>query len=326
MSSLRVKRNPPRGRDEYTHLSGRVAFILKTLSKTENEHIDSFLHVGTGFERLWVSEKIPTLASEIGKIELQKLAMSRWKEILGEKEYATMATVGNKPVIPGSSIKGNIRARMELSFVPKNGEVRSCFSVASMRRTQSWRHRKIWRGRLDDDRGRPCSYDRERTQVCLLCDIFGAQGLASLVELTDAVGERVQLKQIDGEYDMKLLAAPPGSIFTGEMSFRNLRGSELGLIFLSGMRLDENGRGKPVLLGRLRYKGMLAGKVFGRVKYEVKALTLSRWSNPLRGLLPGETASGATLRETIQRLIASAEEEFRDELDLVDEVAALEGI
>lgn len=323
MSMLRVLRNRPRSRAGYTNLTGKIYLTIKTLSRKENDPVDSYLHVGTGFERVRISEGIKAVARDMGRIGIRQLAQSRWSDIVGSGEYMQMTMVGDLPVIPGSSVKGNVRSRMELSFIPTNVAVRSCYSVAGAGR-RSWRHSRIWGQRVNEDRGRPCVYDERRDGVvCLLCDVFGTQSLAGLVDFSDMIGRDVKLEPINAEFGVKILAAPPGSSFSGEIVFRNLSESELGLILYSGMRVGEDGVGRPVLLGRFKYRGRLADKVFGRIKYQPNSITLSKLSNPLPSLSPGETASATTLRQVIKPLISSAKKEFGAELNLVDEVAAL---
>ncbi|MEM4303770.1 MAG: hypothetical protein QXQ70_07750, partial [Candidatus Caldarchaeum sp.] len=81
--------------------------------------------------------------------------------------------------------------------------------------------------------------------------------------------------------------------------------------------------GRPVLLGRLKYRGKLAGREFGRVQYVINSISLSRMSRPLSDLHPGMQASGDTLHNIIDMLVSSADREFGGELDIVDEVKAL---
>ncbi|MEM2238484.1 MAG: RAMP superfamily CRISPR-associated protein [Candidatus Caldarchaeum sp.] len=315
MPNLHVVRDKPRDRHTVTNLSGVLDITVKTLS---------YLHVGSGAEQVKIAQNIESIARDINKLGLKKLAQSRWSDIIGEGEFMAMPAVAGVPVIPGSSVKGNIRARMELSFVPRNGSVRSCFSVNMRQATKSsWRHSRIWGKRVEANRGRACTYNEEEPAICLLCDIFGTQGLASLVMFSDFVGNRVALERISGEYGMKLLAAPPGSSFHGEISFRNLAESELGLILFGGMGISNSNAGRPVLLGRLKYRGKLAGKEFGRIQYVINSLTLSRLSKPLLGLGAGEQASGNMLQNVINTLISSAEREYGGELETVDEVKAL---
>ncbi|MEM4270333.1 MAG: RAMP superfamily CRISPR-associated protein, partial [Candidatus Caldarchaeum sp.] len=131
MRNLQVIRNKPRDRDKFTNLSGILNVTVKTVS---------YLHIGSGVEQIKISEKITSIAGDINR-GLKELAQSRWKDIVGEGEYVAMPSVKNHPVIPGSSIKGNVRARIELSFVPRNDSVRSCFSVDMWNTPKNaWRH------------------------------------------------------------------------------------------------------------------------------------------------------------------------------------------
>ncbi|MDW8360483.1 MAG: RAMP superfamily CRISPR-associated protein [Candidatus Caldarchaeum sp.] len=321
MQRYQVTRNNPRDRSEFRNLSGVLSITLKTLSTKYGDKTDSYLHVGSGAEQLQTSPNLAVIAKEINNLGLGRLAKTRWREIVGAGEYMAMPVVGGKPVIPGSSVKGNVRARMELSFIPKEGRVRSCLSVGGGMPSFG-RHGKIWSKGLEYDRDFKCP-PRGRFMVCLMCDIFGTKGLASLLEFSDFVGERVSLQPVSDGYGMKLMAAPPGSAFTGEISFRNLSESELGLVLFRGLAIGDDGVGKPVLLGRLKYRGKLGGKVFGRVKYQLNSLKLSTLSQPLPTLKPGETASGAKLQTVVKTLVDSAKSEFSGEYYLTDEVQPL---
>ncbi|MEN3047877.1 MAG: RAMP superfamily CRISPR-associated protein [Candidatus Caldarchaeales archaeon] len=297
----------------------RVA--LRTLSRRDGDDLDSYLHVGAGVPRLEVTTDLTAFMKEVERRGLIEVARTRWREIIGAEEKIAMPEVGGRIVIPGSSVKGNVRARMELSFVPKkDGTVRSCFSV-SRTGPFSDAHVRIWSRALAAERGRNCVYrEGERVNVCLLCDLFGAQGLASLVEFSDLVGEGVKAELVSEEFGTKLAVAPPGSTFRGEIAFKNLRESELGLILLTGLAVGKDGVGRSVLFGRLKYRGTFGGRTFGRVRYQVESLRLSRFSRPLQDLRPGEEAKGGELGGLIERLLESAEREFGDEIHLVDEV------
>jgi len=124
-----------------------------------------------------------------------------------------------------------------------------------------------------------------------------------------------------------LEAVRPGSVFRGFINFFNITPEELGLVLI-GMGLVERSSGRPVLLGRLKYRKEVGGKRFGRVTYAVDSIGLSRYSRPLNIdgsilLEPGQNVSGERLEEVTSRLTNYALRRYPG-LDLIDEVEVLE--
>lgn len=312
---MQVLRGKPRPRDVINDLCGELHVLLEALT---------YLHVGFKQILLRVGE------------EHVKFALSRYqsidersvREVAFEEEYEPFSSLRGKPVIPASSIKGNVRSRLELSFRAKGGEVRSCFIRAGpplprspRRGAQGWRHYSVWGRVLEEDRGGPCDLTKA-PEVCLLCDLFGTAGLSSLVVFSDLVGEHVDLADLSLEYGVRLKTAKPGSVFTGSVAFSNLKPEELGLILL-GMGVRDSHVGRPVLLGRMKYRGRL-----GKVRFSLRSLLLVGHSAPLSvaglSLAPGGSAEGAELDRVAQALTSLALEHFRGEFEVVDEVGAIE--
>jgi len=242
--------------------------------------------------------------------------------------------VKGSPVVPGSSVKGNVRARLELSLVPREGFVSSCLIRASEeplepppRGEEGWRHFRIWSQALSFDRGPSCDFTEGEGEVCLLCDIFGTAGLQGLVAFDDFIGEGVRLKPVDLPVGEKLLAAPPGSAFSGAIAFTNLRAWELGLL-LYGMGFRGSRIGKPVLFGKVKYR-RYEGYAFGVVRYELVRLELAPFSHPLEvgGLRfkPGSRV-GEGLDDLVRALVGLAKDELGAELLDVDEVSGVEEV
>ncbi|MCX8205550.1 MAG: hypothetical protein N3H31_07870 [Candidatus Nezhaarchaeota archaeon] len=94
------------------------------------------------------------------------------------------------------------------------------------------------------------------------------------------------------------------------------------------MGLSESRAGRPVLLGRFKYVGKVEGYTFGRVKYEVDALMLSRYSQPLRvggaSVEPGSRIEREALDGLVRSLTSLALNTYKGELEIVDEVRAVE--
>lgn len=275
---------------------------------------EGYLHVGTGLERL----ELPP--AEQLEEELRRQGWDRTVERLAQtvsRGFMEMTTVAGKPCVPASSVKGNVRSRIELSLIGRNGEVRSCFIRASPPQLaggrRAWRHRAIWGDEvLREDRGYPCDLTRG-DEVCLVCNLFGTAGLKGLIEFSDFVGDNVVLEPVEGEFGIKLMAARPGSEFTGTVSFSNLRPWELGLL-LFGMGIRNGPVGEQVLLGRLKYVGTIGGRPIGRVRYVLDSVRLSPLSDPLHEVRPGQEVSGEGLRRLVPWLLAEVRRELGEEL------------
>ncbi|MEM4677390.1 MAG: RAMP superfamily CRISPR-associated protein [Candidatus Korarchaeota archaeon] len=314
---VEVLRREPKVRSRFEELCG---VIYATLTA------DSYVHVGSSKIPLTVNENLLAKLIKSGERDIRKLLQA-----VEFEEMIPFNVSGGRPVIPGSSIKGNIRSRLELSFRPKDGYVRSCFIRASpvkksRKGRSSWRHSKIWGSVLFEERGRPCDLTK-MGKVCLICDLFGTTGLKSLIDFSDFVGEsdaRDMLESLSLEYGMRLLAAKPGSKFSGRILFHNLSPSELGLLFI-GMKV-----GKSVLLGRLKYRHVVSGRTFGKVKYDVRAIEFLKESRDFEvgglRIKGGDRVEGAELIKLIEGLKSLTNVEFKDEIIDVDEVAIVERI
>ncbi len=335
-TSVKVHRSGPRSRERPDGLVGRLRIRLKTCSRSLNDPVDSYLHVGSGFLRLVIDEKeLRRRASQArSRDELNRLVEDFSRRI--KADYSGFVMRSLTPVIPGSSVKGNVRSRLELSFKPKDGKVRCCFIRATnsplgppQPGLHGWRHFRIWKDSLEfiRDGDEACDYtDEEAEGVCLLCDLFGTTGLAGLIDFGDLVGTGVNLVKVNLPTGEKLLAAPPGSTFEGSVTYRNLKPEELGLL-LYGMGVRDSSLGRPVLLGKSKYR-RYPNYVFGVVRYELASLELAPFSQHLdAGSLrvePGSKLEGSELDDLVRSLIESARSAFEGELLDVDEVGALE--
>ena len=317
MSSLRVEvqRSDPRPRDAPIGLSGILEILVETLSP---------LHISSPGTPLKVDEEqLRFILEKYGGINERSI-----RAVHFEEEHIPFTATIKGPTIPGSSVKGNIRARLELSFRARNGRARSCFIKAGrlMRPPtpgrHGWRHYRIWGDVILEGR-EPCNF-LKTGEVCLLCDLFGTPGLRSLIDFSDFQGEDVELKPMRLDYGMRVLAAPEGSRFRGRVVFHNLKPEELGLLLL-GMGLIADRRGEPRLLGRFKYRLRM-----GRVRYILEALRLSKLSQPLRlngvELGPGERIEGEHINPIVKPLTSRALEAYREELLIVNEVKIVESL
>lgn len=320
MHTLRVEvlRGPPRDRSIIKNLAGRIHITLTSLQ---------YLHVGSGEELKIEESKVTEILKKIRQPDLIKSEIQRQIQHLSAFSF-----MGDTLVIPGSTVKGNVRSRLELSFKNVNGKVSSCFLRAGTLKSeplegmQGWRHYRLWRDRITEDRGPPCDYTRLES-VCLICDLFGTNGLRGLAEFSDLTLERGGKEVLDLPFNMRLEAVRPDSVFKGFINFFNIMPEELGLILI-GMGLIEKSSGRPVLLGRLKYRKEIGGKKFGRVVYGVDSLELSRYSKPLHIdssilLEPGQNVSGERLEKIISQLTNYVLRRYPG-LHIIDEVEVLE--
>ncbi|MEM2612362.1 MAG: RAMP superfamily CRISPR-associated protein [Thermoproteota archaeon] len=303
---VEVIRQNPSDRSSYEGLVGSITASITTLS---------YLHVGSGQQ---IAFKV---------IEDKVSGKTRFEE-----DYLPFASIGRFIAIPGSSVKGNIRSRLELSFKSKDGKVRSCFIRGSRLYgapqvgKHGWRHYRIWEHAVKEERGMPCDHTAG-APVCLICNIFGTAGLKSLVEFSNFFGEDVTGEPQNLEYEMKLIAVPPNTSFKGSISFRNLKPEELGLILL-GMGITDSKVGRPVLFGRLKYRSQVSGRTFGRIKYEVLEIRLSKFSQPLqmkgRILMEPGSYEKERLDEIVKTLTNHALHTYEGEFQIVKEVDVVE--
>lgn len=312
-------RQEPRDRSRLEGLCGIIHVTLLS---------ESYIHVGSFSSLFTVDEKMLTNLIKSGERDIRGL--QRAAKFM---EVAQFSTSGGRPVIPGSTIKGNVRSRLELSFRARNNYVRSCFIRARgplLKETpkggHGWRHFRVWSNVLFEERGPPCDLTK-MDKVCLICDLFGTSGLKSLIDYGDLVGEKDAknvLEQFSLEYGMNLFAAKPNSKFSGRIIFRNLSPSDLGLLLI-GMKV-----GKEALLGRLKYRHKVSGYTFGKVKYDVETIRFLEESCGFEAggvkVRGGDLINGSELANLLDGLRSLTHEEFKDEIVEVDEVAIIEQV
>jgi hypothetical protein len=116
--------------------------------------------------------------------------------------------------------------------------------------------------------------------------------------------------------------APQGSVCMGEIRFFNLSAAEIGLILL-GMGIEKTREGRPVLMGRFKYRG------YGKVMYQLNGLKLSSLSTPIKvekmTVGPEEEIMNHDELDKLALLLADAAKKEFPDLETVDEVRRLEG-
>ncbi|MDJ0268943.1 MAG: RAMP superfamily CRISPR-associated protein [Aigarchaeota archaeon] len=323
MSSVEVIKNPPRRRDVYEGLTGTIRASIIA---------ESFLFVGSGRRSIGISEEnVRRVLS--GKRNFRQAAVELSQRI--KLEHDEFSVSGGRAVVPGSSVKGNVRSRIELSIVPSAGKVISCLVRASRvssepgRGTQGWRHWRIWREGIEAQRGPPCDMTRGQT-VCKVCDLFGSAGLISLIHFSDFQMGDGGLEPLSLDHGIKLMSARPGSVFNGSIAFMNLSPDELGLL-LFGMGIRNSAEGLTILFGKLKYRKEFSGRQFGRGKFKVERIELSDVSKPLvtdggELIAPGRSVSGPELNGVLRALRKAMLDSFSNYLVEIMEVERLHGI
>ena len=298
-SRLEVFREPPTPRDTYIGLSGILTLKLKALT---------YIHVGSGTEALSIPEDIDLIVKGKSFEGAAKELGSRMAT-----DFIKNMSISGKPCIPASTMKGRTRTRIELTIPPrKDGRRWSCFSKASppqnANRPTAWRHRKLYGNVVLENRGPACDLTRGNT-VCLTCDMFGTAGLQGLVSFSDFKAGQNTLENVAGEFNIKLQALKPETELSGRVYFRNLSKPRLGLL-LYGLGICGSPSGDRILVGRLKYRGMLARKPFGTVTTILTEVLFSKVLDKLEGVVPDTSIAGNRLTELCATLWQSAVNEY----------------
>jgi len=211
--------------------------------------------------------------------------------------YFEQFKLNGKPVIPGSSLKGAIRSRLELLAMESNGVNIACFIRSSYLRSipnvgqHGWRHTRIWGKTVLENRGRTCDATRwgvyEDINVCKTCDLFGTSGLISRIDFSTLYptvqNAMVELNVFFSCDHRRIVggvveAIKPSTVFEGEIAVHGLSDSEFGLLAI-GLRLHEEGN--PILTGRFKYRRLAVCEdnavkpvVFGRLEISPLELRL----------------------------------------------------
>lgn len=220
--------------------------------------------------------------------------------------------------IPGSSIKGSVRSRLEHLFKAQGNSVGCCYCIPKGSRT---RPSKYYQSLYSPTQRSRCELTDDDVRVCVVCNIFGALGLASHVRFSDAIPEgKLKIEEFTVHpsrhrpFQTPIKAVAQDSCFQFDMYCQNLKTEEIGLVFMA-MRLHES---KPILMGSYKYvskqtnKGM---RRFGEVV--IKPLNVQIFKVD-RGLVVSQKQDAAAF---VSNCIESAKKKFGNELRTLDEVA-----
>lgn len=220
------------------------------------EVVSDYLHVGQG--RVVMPRKEVENPGQI--IEAFLMGDTRVYSVVDDLflEFNAFPRVGDRVVIPGSTIKGAVRTRLEMS-VPN-----SCYIVDRPGVSKSQKYVSIFKpdpNRRSDNYARGIAVNGNR--VCPVCDLMGSPGLGSRVSFSDMVmvSGRLGVARVENQdYELAL----KGSRFSG-FFLVNVTRSEIGAILYGlGIRCDAGKvNSRTILLGRFKFQR----PEFGRVKF-----------------------------------------------------------
>jgi len=229
---VRVKRRSYTDRS-FLHPNRRNYLLKFEMEVPEN----SYLLTSSGLSKLDYSKLERKFKEILRKVSSGKEDIRRAAQIL-EKHFDEIRRSSSPSrnqipryddvaILPGSSIKGAVRSRVEYKLKPvktsKGYESASCYSVVGQYNTLSKAHMEFWYPEV--------IYPRERCgpkEFCVVCDLFGSQGLRSRVHFSDGILKEGKPVRLDGYGE----AFSPGSKFSLEVTCENSTILDLGLLFL----------------------------------------------------------------------------------------------
>ena len=239
-------------RSEYTPRNSRG---LEGVIELEMSVESDYLHVGSGKRGVELIKSVKD-AKKLAEEAIQ----GRLPNVEGyfSREAFLLIKQGDKVVIPGSTIKGLVRSRLELS-IPV-----ACHIISRPSTSSSSVYKRIFHPSFKpSDRFDPVKL----REVCPVCDLLGNSGLASRVSFSDFVmtsGKVDYVRKSNADYEV----VTKGSRFSGKIVYKSVKSEEeLGML-LYGFGFRQNGSSKILLLGRFKF----SDRRFGRVKFSAKNL------------------------------------------------------
>ena len=236
----------------HTLYTERNAPGLQGVLNLEMEVVSYYLHVGSG---VYDVEPMRPL-SDVGKL-VEEALKGDFPNVEGffSPVVHRMNEYMGKLVIPGSTVKGLVRTRLELSLD------QACYVVDRNSNNYSPRYREIFHN------PRPKRRDDPQKHVCPVCDLLGNMGLGSRVSFSDLVMTQGKVEYVNVRGQLYESAAK-GSRFEGKVVYHSLKPVDLGML-LYGLGFRAKGgklEGKVMLMGRFKFED----RRFGRVRFSLK--------------------------------------------------------
>ncbi|MCD6514056.1 MAG: hypothetical protein J7L07_03955 [Candidatus Odinarchaeota archaeon] len=311
-----IIRSPPSNR-------GQIQISLSMKIKA-HVHENSFIHIGAGRTLVMVPKELDNI------VKKERVTIDDLRRISRQMRSDVEPTfkVNDKPIIPGSSLKGAIRSRVEYLFKSSPHDVPACFRVQSRQPITSrikrrfWRHFLIWGEDVVSEVRQGC--DPKRGDVCVVCDLFGAPGLLSKVFFGNALPiNDVKLEVLTVRFGrgrlVKVEAIPPRSEFKFKMVVNGASLEQLGLLFL-GMRVNE---GKPILIGKFKYREVETNKGvfrFGRLILKIEKINAASFS---RNAIEKEGMNFENVQKFVEKCVVIAKNKFKGYMRNIDETREL---
>lgn len=251
----------PIQRNRYTY---RTSTGKEGIIELEMVVESDYLHVGSG--KIDV-EIIKPLSNVERLVEVALNSGVPPKEVEGyfsPVSYEMIRYPNGKIIIPGSTIKGLVRSRLELS-VPG-----SCYIVDSPSSSTSPKYKQIFQPQQKRaDRFDPINFPN----VCPVCDLLGNSGLLSRVSFSDFIMDSGKTDYVSVNNTLYEVVTK-GSKFVGKVVYHSLKEEEIGML-LYGFGFRKSTQGKTLLLGRFKF----SNSMFGRVHFVLKDPSLLSYVN-----------------------------------------------
>jgi len=270
---------------------------------------NNYIFVGSARDEL---AKVPDSVYE-EKIDLDK-KLEKIADLI--KPMSSIILIEDEPYIPGSTLKGMIRFRVEHSFKPdKNGKIYSCFiKQAHPEIKENIKNFLIKFGYFPNEVEARQNEDIRSDQFCKVCDLFGNSNLASRVIISDAKPlNEIKLEElnISEKWNDIRRVIPPKSQFKFTINLNNGDMEDLALLYL-GMNLHNDG---TLLLGMNKFapkkndKGQIIH--FGRIKLEL--IKILEFSNDKKGFSEKEISTSEEINNFNEKILNEIKK-FEDQL------------
>ncbi|MEM0290212.1 MAG: RAMP superfamily CRISPR-associated protein [Metallosphaera sp.] len=256
---------------EYTYRNSKLPTEIIYYSI---EVTSKYLHVGRG-EDIEIKNDVNLSNDTVSRfVNGENSVFNEIDKTISIKQAFSRA--GGKYVIPGGTIKGAVRTRLEMSLND------ACYIVADTSSGYSKNYIKIFNP--DKKKG---SENFSKGKICPVCNLFGNMGLASRVSFSDAIltsdpksyvvfekidneesgtekkGEESGTEKKGEEYEL----VKKGAVFEGFIVIR-ANGIDKGAVYYGmGIRCENDKvEYRDILLGRFKY----SNPDFGRVRFKIK--------------------------------------------------------